>query len=150
MVMQSLSAMPHLEGQSFEEIRLFQTAPQLASDETINSIKIVAAQGAPPAASASAPATTPQPAFSTPASSTFGGGFGVSATLTPTSLPGSVPVAVGPTSRRLRLNCPGVQLRIRPTPSTDGSPVGFLNHGDVVDVHGGEVLGFFRLLDGRV
>lgn len=51
---------------------------------------------------------------------------------------------------RLRLICPNLTLRIRPTPSTAEDPVGFIAHGDVVNVYEALVNGFYKLVDGRV
>lgn len=60
-----------------------------------------------------------------------------------------VEVEVGGTVR-YRLNCPLVQLRIRPTPSLEQPEVGFLHHMDEIEVYDQEVRGFHRLKDGRV
>ena len=53
-------------------------------------------------------------------------------------------------TKKFRLKCPGIYLRIRPDASTTNAEVGHFNDGDIVDVFEEELNGFYKLVDGRV
>lgn len=62
----------------------------------------------------------------------------------------AAPTAIPEKTVFLRIECEGIQLRIRPNANTEEAEVGYFQHGDVVEVFNEQQGGFYRLVDRRV